>query len=405
MKSSFSVKSMARVLISTLLLAALAAGLASCQSENLIERRNDYLDTLPKGRPVKLAVVWSHLYGDSYYKGVQMAVKEINAKGGVADHPVKTILINKFNNLDQGRLAVYPLGQDMDIAFALGFYKSEIAQSLVQLTQYYGVPVLINANAKDILKNRWGDDVFRGTVTTDQFGSAIYNECIKQGVKNVIICYSSEKFTAAVAAAMISKFRENSEVDAQIYRIDDLTNEWRYRLMDAVSDTEFRKNKTAGIILMNDLDVVKDLASILTDGHNIKLLFTTQSGFDVHFNVAQDLTIKLKTQLIFPADMVNASLKQIAQSAPSGSLIRRLMRKGGVLPDPMLLYGYEQTMAVAQAMNKANSVEPFKVVRALEDGKYKGLMQTYAFTDKGELKNPNFYLISIRDGKVSLRRL
>lgn len=399
MKSSFFLQ----FFIGTLLFAVFLVGLVSCNSENLIARRNRYLSNLPKGMPIKLAVVWSRLYGDSYYKGVQMAVKELNAAGGIAYHPVKTLLIDQFTNVEEARQALYPLSEDMNIAFALGFFKSEITDSLIQLTQYYGLPALINSNAEDILKNRWAGNVFRGTVTTYEFGRSIYNESIKQGVKNVIICYSSEKFTASIAASMIALFRENNEVDTQIYRIDALTNEWQFKLKDAINDTEFQKRKTAAVILMNDLNAVKQLASILAEGNHINLLFSSYASFSVNFDAAQEITIKLKIPLIFPADMVQASLKTLAHNAAPSSIIKRFMQKnGGKLPNSMLLYGYEQTMAVAKAMAEANSVSPTKVSTALKNGNYKGVMQTYTFTSAGELKHPKFYLITIRDGKVSL---
>ena len=47
---------------------------------------------------------------------------------------------------------------------------------------------------------------------------------------------------------------------------------------------------------------------------------------------------------------------------------------------------YDQTMFIAQAMQKANSLDPNKVGAEMHNSSYKGVVGTYAYDEKGNLK-------------------
>jgi len=400
MNSIFTLKSRRRALFCSLLIVSLSMCMVAWGSETLIEKRNHHLEKLPEGKPVKLAVVWSRLYGHSYYRGVQMAVNELNASGGVAGHPIEPILIDQYTSLQEARAAVYPLSEDMDVAFTLGFYKSELVHSLIQLMQYYGLPALTNANADEILKDQWAGGIFRGSATTRHIGKILYEECMNQKAESIILCYSSEPYTASVAAAMITMLRDNTSVNVQVYRIDALINEWQFKLKEVTNNAYFQKQNAAAVILMNDLNGFEKLLPLLVKEGHIDMAFATQNG-DVDFRAAAEFSRQLKIPLFITADMVDASLEITELEAPPDSIATRFREKYGKLPNEMQLYGYEQTMAIANAMVKANSVAPARVVKALHNLSYQGLRQTYAFTRSGELKHPNFFMITIRDGEVS----
>lgn len=62
-------------------------------------------------------------------------------------------------------------------------------------------------------------------------------------------------------------------------------------------------------------------------------------------------------------------------------------------------YTYDATMLLADAMQRANSVDPKVYLKELARSNFKGLTGTIAFTPNGELKNPAFTLYTYRDGK------
>lgn len=400
MNSFYFQKLLGRGFFQLLLIVFLTIGCTACGSDSLVERRNSYLEKHDEDEPVRLAVIWSHLFGDYYYRGVQMAAEELNAAGGIAGHKVEPFLIDRYTNVKEGRNAVYQLNEAMDAAFALGLYKSEIAKPLIQLLQYYGLPMLINANVSEILQAQWTGGVFRGTLTTRDIGKAIYEECLSKDVENVILCYSSETYPQSIADAMIGLLRDNTTLNAQIYRVDALTSEWRHKLSAATENDEFRGQKTATVILMNVMNDISQFESLLADlveKGDIDMAFT--SFIDIP--PGKKLSDRLGIPLFVISDMLDAESQALARRAGPDSFVRRFQEKNGRLPNGKTVYGYEQTMAVANAMKKAGSIAPVRVIEAMRNTSYKGLIQTYDYADSGELKQPHFFKYTFRSGEVT----
>jgi len=384
-----------------MLLLAWCLGMTGCGSDSLIERRNHHLERLATGQPIKLAVVWSHLYGDSYVQGVRMAIDEINAAGGVAGHKVEPVVIDRFTNLEEARRAVYPLSEDLSVAFALGFYTSEIAGPLVPLMQYYGVPTLVNANADHVLRDRWTGGLFCGAATTSYIGNIIFQECMKQKAQSVVLCYSGSNYSTSIAAALITLLRDTTNLEVQIYRIELMTSEWESKLKETTSTAKFRNQKAAAIFLMDDLESIEWLASVLIQEGQIDMIFTTDTGFDEVLHKVEDVAQLLKIPVFIAADMIRSVLQQKLTQTAEDSMIQRYWREKGAFPNEMVISGYEQAMVVCSAMREAGSAAPAKTIPVMQAINYQGLIQNYAFLASGELNHPVFYMVTLQDGRIT----
>lgn len=70
-------------------------------------------------------------------------------------------------------------------------------------------------------------------------------------------------------------------------------------------------------------------------------------------------------------------------------------------PDVYAATYYDATMMYAQAMQKANSLEPAKVGATIAAGSYKGVMGNYAFDAKGDLKESPVTIFTFKGGVPS----
>ena len=59
---------------------------------------------------------------------------------------------------------------------------------------------------------------------------------------------------------------------------------------------------------------------------------------------------------------------------------------------------YDQTMLIGNAMQKANSVDPKKVGEQIYSTSYKGVAGTYAYDEKGNLKQAPITVSTFRNG-------
>lgn len=65
-------------------------------------------------------------------------------------------------------------------------------------------------------------------------------------------------------------------------------------------------------------------------------------------------------------------------------------------------YSYDAVLAVAKAMQAANSVEPQKYLPAMSKVHFAGVMSNVQFDARGEIKNPTISIYSYQDGKRRL---
>jgi ABC-type branched-subunit amino acid transport system substrate-binding protein len=68
-------------------------------------------------------------------------------------------------------------------------------------------------------------------------------------------------------------------------------------------------------------------------------------------------------------------------------------------PDVYAATYYDATMMYAQAMQKANSIDPAKVGAAIAAGSYKGVTGTFAFDEKGDLKASPVTIFTFKGGQ------
>ncbi|MNR82687.1 Leucine-, isoleucine-, valine-, threonine-, and alanine-binding protein precursor [compost metagenome] len=65
-------------------------------------------------------------------------------------------------------------------------------------------------------------------------------------------------------------------------------------------------------------------------------------------------------------------------------------------------YSYDAVLAVAKAMQSANSIEPQKYLPAMSKVHFAGVMSNIQFDQKGEVKNPTISIYTYQDGKRRL---
>ncbi|MDD3992955.1 MAG: ABC transporter substrate-binding protein [Desulfobacteraceae bacterium] len=388
-------------LLAGVLILVWSLGLWACGDDALIQQRQRHLEGLAENEPIKLAVVWRQGNDRAFIQGVELAVAELNAAGGVAGHRLEIVYVDGFSNLEEARQAVYPLSRDLNVAFALGFYTSDIAGPLVHLTQYYGIPAMINASADEVLKDRWTGGVFRATANTSKIAEVIFAECLKHAPQSVILCYSSNRYTAAIASALIPRLRQAGRIDLQAYRMETVTDEWRFKLTESLGNTKFRQRHVAAILLLDNLQTIQELLSILEPEGGVDLVFASETGFDQVLHMVEKLERQLRIPLYIATDGIHTMMMEREISTSEDTMVARFEQIREKIPNEMMLCGYEQAMTVGQAMIQAESAAPDKVKAALRRLEYQGVFQSYAFTDEGELKAPFFFMVVMDQGHTS----
>ena len=74
-------------------------------------------------------------------------------------------------------------------------------------------------------------------------------------------------------------------------------------------------------------------------------------------------------------------------------------KAAGYDPEGYTLYTYAAIQAFADAAKKAGSTDPEAVAKALKEGNYETVLGSIAFNDKGDVKNPEYVMYVWKDGQ------
>lgn len=105
-------------------------------------------------------------FGQTTHRGIELAINEINAKGGVKGRPLKLVTIDDQGKSDEAALATQKLiAQDHAIAI-LGEVASSRSLAMAPVAQRLQVPMITPSSANERV-TQTGDYVFRGCFTDE----------------------------------------------------------------------------------------------------------------------------------------------------------------------------------------------------------------------------------------------
>ena len=164
-------------------------------------------DTVKIG--VVTAVTGSNsLVGEEAQEGVQLAIDEINAAGGVLGHQLEMVVADEVDNLEMSVLATQELLANDDIVGILGSMYSTYCIAAIPAVESIGVPFISMGSSSGVSNEKgafvWQDrplDTAQGAVLADY----VVNEL---GCQKPAIMYSTQSALLSLAEQTIAALKE-----------------------------------------------------------------------------------------------------------------------------------------------------------------------------------------------------
>jgi branched-chain amino acid transport system substrate-binding protein len=142
-------------------------------------------------------------YGISAMDGMQMAVEEINGRGGVQGKRVELIVQDTLSDVEETRVVVRRLINDYHVHALLGEVVSSRSLAAAEIAQEARVPMLTPSSTSPGVTAR-GDYIFRSTYTDPFQGAAIAQFAARSlGAKRAAMLVDSDEEYAAKLAQFI----------------------------------------------------------------------------------------------------------------------------------------------------------------------------------------------------------
>jgi len=134
-------------------------------------------------------------FGEIEKRSFEMALEEINAKGGVNGKKIELIFEDDTGKPDVGRSAVEKLISREQVPVITGGYSSSVVSASAPVAQQYKVPFLICTGSADDITEKGYDYVFRLNPPASEYANAVqsFMQDVAK-VKTAAILYENTQF-------------------------------------------------------------------------------------------------------------------------------------------------------------------------------------------------------------------
>ncbi len=330
-------------------------------------------------------------YGDSVRKGVQLAIKDLNEKGGILGKNV--VLKSEDDQGDSAQvLSAYNKIVD-DIDFLIGEVTSGNTEILAAQSNIDKIPTLTaSATADGVTKNR--EYMFRTCFLDQAQGKAMAEFASKTlNVKTVSIAYDeSDDYSKGVAEAFKTEATLYG-IEVQLFdgglkaKDNDQRTSIVQKLVDKNSECVF-----APIYYEDAASLAKDLRA---SGYQKPLL-----GADGYDGMLDQLA---GTGDYTPANNVFFSNHYCATEENIKAFVERYNNEYGVNPTSFSALAYDSVMIAAQAIEEAGSLDKELVREKLANIKFiGGLTGDISFDQEGD-PIKSICICEYKDGVMTLK--
>ena len=373
-----------------LLIVALALLLTACGSDSGSESASGGQGDKPKAA-IKIGFI-GPLSGDNANAGADMlnaaklAVDEINADGGVLGRPLELVSADDGCDPQTGTAAAQKLLVSGIVGVA-GAYCSAAAIPESVVFHPKGIPFISAAATNPGLTERGLDTVFRTVGRDDQQGPfAARFLAGSAGAKKLAILHNNTVYAKGLA-------------DQTRAANDELRLGMEIVFFDAITPGErdyssaLTKVKASGADTLYFTGYLAEAGLIVRQAKELRLPLRLSGG-----DATQDPAV-IKTAGAAAEGFISTTSPLPAFLPGAAGFTKTFTERFGAAPGPYSIYEYDAVKVLADAITRADSIDPKQVTKALRTAQWKGLTGDIAFNDKGDRQKTVYVTAIVRDGR------
>lgn len=324
-------------------------------------------------------------FGQSSHKGVQMAVDEVNAAGGVLGKPVRLVVEDNQSKAGEAATVVRRMISRDQIVALIGEVASSRSLEAAPIAQQNKVPMISPASTNPKV-TEVGDYIFRVCFIDPFQGAVLAKFMLERGWKNVAILTDvKQDYAVGLTEFFKAYFTKNGGtiVSDQSYSSGD--KDFKAQL------TSIRASNPQAILVSgyyNEAGLIASQAREL--GLNVPLLGGDGWDSPSLVEVAGDAMEGNFFSNHFSAEDTSPAVQ---------NFLKKFQEKYKEEPDAMAALGYDAAMLLFDAMKRAGSTDSAGLRAAIASSKnFPGVTGSITLDEKRNASKPAV-ILTVKDGK------
>lgn len=319
--------------------------------------------------------------------GVEMALEEINAAGGVLGRSLRLAVADDERSVETGMVIAERFAQNPALIAVLGHLDTYVATQVAPSYMVNEV-VLLSPGAMGLDLTRKGHDkVFRTYPSEAVVATALANHATAVGYTKVAVYYSNDSSGHDLVQGFEQQARDRGVtiVDRRPYNLlgtdhRQVFEEWRaMHRFDAIF---------LAATLPSGVEIIQQMRQA---GLRQPILGNTGLDGNELVTLGGEAVEGVVVPTVFQVEM---------PSAAAQTFTARYTERFGAKPGASAAIGYDTTRVLAEAIRHAQSAEPDRIAAALRDmPPWTGVTGPFAFDGQGELKPRAMVLKGVRGGR------
>lgn len=314
------------------------------------------------------------LYGQAVYNAARIAIEEINEKGGILGKQIEYKCLDEKGDSQEAVNAYNQLFDDFGMVALIGDVTSKPTKAVAQKAQKDNMPMITPSGSEESITNE-GSNVFRTCFIDPYQGKLMANYASKElNAKSAAILFDTgDPYSTGIADAFDAVAKELGMT---------ITNKEGYTSGSTDFKTQLTKIKSSNpdVLLLpvyyNDVALIAVQAKQL--GITAKLL-----GGDGWAGV-QDKIDEKNIDVLANAYFCN-QYDPTSTDSNVQNFLKKYKERYNVDPIMFAVLGYDTVYILAEAIERAGSTDPDKIIAELKKTDYDGLTGKTIFNEK---RNP-----------------
>jgi len=317
--------------------------------------------------------------GQTKLNGANIAVEEINAKGGVLGRKLRLVVEDGACNPAQSVAAAEKLITSTKVAAILGAFCSSSSGAVMEVAKKYKVPHMTGVSTSYKLTEQGNPYFFRATDTTALLAGAFAPAIVDSGAKRIAFLVVNDDWGRAVASSYGDALKaKGAEVVAtEIFSRDD-TDLFPYI-------TKIKAQKPDAVLTAANTQAAANVTKQLRQlGVGAKLMGEGAFTSDAYLKLVGDMANGVIGLVEYVPSVENAANK---------AFVAKYQALHKEAPSKFSAAGYQTVHIMAEAIERAGSTDSEKIREALTKTDYDGLTGNFKFASNGQAYNFTVYMV------------